>query len=609
MNKSLYQDHFGIRENPFSIIPDPHYLYMSKRHQEALAHLMYGINGSGGFVLLTGEVGTGKTTICRALIEHLDENVELALILNPKLSEAELMASICDELHISYPEDTDSLKVFFDVLTRYLLKAHANGRNPVLMIDEAQNLTSPVIELVRLLTNLETSQKKLLQIILVGQPELNHILSQEDQRQTAQRITARYHLMPLGLSECHNYIRHRLSIAGLDENVFSAKAVKMVHESARGIPRLMNSICDRALLAAYVEGRKYIDKKLAKAAANEVLGGATEDISPSGYSVWGSMVLVLVIFGLMMWVGFDPLNSGFKNTLSHFFPSKNTPPRAEQQTAPKHHPKLAKTEFKAPNSKVTSTPDRMLNPKKALAPAQKPLSAPSAIDAVPAQLGSQDISKLEGTALENLIQTGTPDFAFQNLFARWHQNYDSLKGFSPCNKAQQVNLSCIQGRTNIKGLKAINRPLVASIVMPDGQHVFGVVDKIVDDGTNETISFSFGDRTLSMKKKAFSLRWPGDYLVLWKPPTLIKRTLNFGLQGRDVRELRRLLALAGFADGANDIKNNGSIFFGPSLRRKVKKFQKANGLANDGVVNAQTLMWITGSAKFTTVPVIYTKKG
>ena len=262
MTQSLYQDHFGIRENPFSIIPDPHYLYMSQRHQEALAHLLYGISESGGFVVLTGEVGTGKTTICRALIEQLPENVDLGLILNPRLSEIELMAALCDEMHIPYTQGLSSLKDFFDIINRHLLHAHADGRNPVLMIDEAQNLSVQVLELIRLLTNLETADKKLLQIILVGQPELNHILAQENQRQTAQRITARYHLMPLGLVEARNYIGHRLHVAGLDRRVFNNASIKTVHKAARGIPRLVNTICDRALLAAYAEGRQMVTQKI-----------------------------------------------------------------------------------------------------------------------------------------------------------------------------------------------------------------------------------------------------------------------------------------------------------------------------------------------------------
>ncbi|MDH5189307.1 MAG: AAA family ATPase, partial [Rhodospirillaceae bacterium] len=318
MTKSLYQDFFGIRENPFSIIPDPHYLYMGPRHQEALAHLLFGVGEGGGFVLLTGEVGTGKTTVCRALAEQLPEKADLALILNPKLGELELMAAICDEMHIAYPEDTNNLKVFFDALNLHLLDAHSRGRSPVLLIDEAQALPEESIELVRLLTNLETAEKKLLQIILVGQPELNSILAKQKFRQTAQRITARYHLDALGLADCKKYIDHRLRVAGMNETVFSAGAIRVIKKSSGGIPRLINSICDRALLGAYAEGVKKINRKIANRSAGEVLGrGAT----PNSSSVWfiGSLVLGVAIFAIIFEI--DPTGYGFKEKSSTYIDS------------------------------------------------------------------------------------------------------------------------------------------------------------------------------------------------------------------------------------------------------------------------------------------------
>lgn len=330
MTQPLYQDHFGIRENPFSIIPDPHYLFLSHRHQEALAHLLYGVETNGGFVLLTGEVGTGKTTICRALIEQLPENVDLALILNPRLSELELLAAICDEFRIAYPRGTHGLKSFFDYLNRKLLSAHAMGRNPVLMIDEAQNLSPEGLELVRLLTNLETKDKKLLQIILVGQPELNDTLAQPAQRQTAQRITARYHLDPLGLAETRGYIHHRLNVAGLAPSVFTPGAIRAIHKAAHGIPRLINSVCDRALLAAYVKGQKQITHKIAQAAAAEVLG---PQHLTSGPSIWRTLALVVIIIGLFAWLTYDPYRTGIKETLSGLI--QTLPPFASTNAAAK----------------------------------------------------------------------------------------------------------------------------------------------------------------------------------------------------------------------------------------------------------------------------------
>jgi len=596
MTKSLYQDHFGIRENPFSIIPDPHYLFMSQRHQEALAHLLYGISESGGFVLLTGEVGTGKTTICRALIEQLPDTVDLAMILNPKLTESELMAAICDELRIPYPFGTTSLKDFFDSMNRYLLDAHARGRNPVLMIDEAQNLSSKVLELIRLLTNLETSEKKLLQIILVGQPELNHILAQPDQRQTAQRITARYHLYPLGLMETRNYITHRLKVSGLSDRVFGPAPIKTVHKAARGIPRLINSICDRALLAAYVEGRKQVTTTLARNAADEVLG--TQGV-PSGNSVWGTLGLALTIVGLIFWVGFDPYRTGIKDTLGQLIEPLLPPPVEPREAAPASV-KVTEAEPAAEPEPVAK-PEPVAEPEPAAEP--EPVAKPEPEPQPTA--GGEDISQTEGTVLDAMIQWGTPDRAFQHLFAVWEQNYLKLPGLTPCDKAQSAGLSCTQGETDLAGLKAMNRPAVVSFVMPDGEHVYGVVKSVQDGPSDDTVTLEFDQRILTLSGSAFLLRWPGDYLVLWQKTVGIDRSLVFGQQGKGVQILRRLLAQAGFGDGIHDALGQGSVFYGPGLRDKVRAFQAAHGLRVDGIAGPETMLHITGVAEETAVPTIH----
>src|SRR5919201_4829908 len=238
--RHMYASYFGLKEAPFSITPDPRYLYMSERHREALAHLLYGIGEGGGFVQLTGEVGTGKTTLCRCLLEQVPPHVDVALILNPRLTALELLGAVCDELRIPYPVDTTSTKTLVDLLYRYLLDAHGRGRRTVLIIDEAQDLSIDVLEQVRLLTNLETTREKLLQIILIGQPELITLLEREDLRQLAQRITARYHLEPFDAADTRAYIRHRLQIAGRTRGLFTEAAMRTVHAASRGIPRLIN---------------------------------------------------------------------------------------------------------------------------------------------------------------------------------------------------------------------------------------------------------------------------------------------------------------------------------------------------------------------------------
>jgi len=273
----MYTRYFELTEKPFSIAPDPRYLFMSALHQEALAHLLYGIGSDGCLILLTGDVGAGKTTVCRCLLEQLPENTDLALILNPKLNAIELLASICDELEIVVSGDTTSIKTYIDHLNRHLLDAHARGRITALLIDEAQNLSLDTLEQLRLLTNLETGKQKLLKIILLGQPELRRLLEQDEVSQINQRITSRYHLSPLAAADVSAYVEHRLAVAGGRKRLFSEAAVRRVAELSRGIPRLINVLCDRALLGAYVEEKEHVDLKIVNQAAREVLGGRYAD--------------------------------------------------------------------------------------------------------------------------------------------------------------------------------------------------------------------------------------------------------------------------------------------------------------------------------------------
>jgi len=268
----MYKQYFGLKELPFSIAPDPRYLYMSEKHREALAHLLYGICSDGGFVLLTGEVGTGKTTVCRCLLEQIPENADVAFILNPRLTVDELLATVCDELRIAYPAGNRSVKVFVDLINGYLLDAHARGRRTILIIEEAQNLDAGVLEQIRLLTNLETNRQKLLQIVMLGQPELKALLARHEMRQLSQRITARYHLGALSGKDVSAYVRHRLAVAGIEEEVFSTAAVNRLYILSGGIPRLINLICDRALLGAYVKEKRIVDASILAKAAGEVLG-------------------------------------------------------------------------------------------------------------------------------------------------------------------------------------------------------------------------------------------------------------------------------------------------------------------------------------------------
>jgi general secretion pathway protein A len=269
----MYASFFGLNEKPFSITPDPRYLFLSERHAEALAHLVYGVNEAGGFIQLTGEVGTGKTTVVRSLLAQAPKHAEIALILNPRMTPAEFLLAICEELGLNVPAGSErSLKDLVDLLSRHLLKAHADGKRIVLVVDEAQNLATEVLEQVRLLTNLETETQKLLQIILIGQPELRELLGRVELRQLAQRITGRYHLDPLSGDEAAAYVRHRLRVAGATRDIFSNGALREIQRLSGGVPRLINIISDRALLGAFTEDRHLVSASVVRRAAGEVFG-------------------------------------------------------------------------------------------------------------------------------------------------------------------------------------------------------------------------------------------------------------------------------------------------------------------------------------------------
>ena len=290
----MYLDFFGFDEPPFSITPDPKFVFLSQKHQESLAHLVYGITrgGGAGFVQLTGEVGTGKTTISRLLLEQIPEKTNVALILNPVITPLELIQNICKELKVSMRGVKGKLNTLIDKLNEYLLKAWANGENTVVIIDEAQNLPRDTLEQLRLLTNLETDKQKLLQIILIGQPELRDTMRRQDLRQLAQRVTARYHLMPLDVDETLAYLQHRIEVAGGNKTIVNRKIANKIHKLTNGVPRLINIVTDRSLLAAYTDSSSVISVRHIKIAANEVLPAS---LVPQSSSFKKSILIALTL--------------------------------------------------------------------------------------------------------------------------------------------------------------------------------------------------------------------------------------------------------------------------------------------------------------------------
>jgi len=301
----MYAQFFGLRHEPFSIAPDPHYLFMSERHREALAHLLYGLRGGGGFVLLTGAIGAGKTTTCRCFLEQIPADCNVGYIFNPKLTVLELLQTVCEEFHIPLPAG-DSVKSYVDAINAHLLASHGQGRNNVLIIDEAQNLSAEVLEQLRLLTNLETHERKLLQIILIGQPELREMLARPELEQLAQRVIARFHLDALSVEETAQYIQHRLQVAGLRGAMpFDARACRRIHALTRGVPRRINLLCDRALLGAYAQGQLQVSTKTLDKAAAEVFGESATAPRATVRAWIPSLIMLLgaVALALAAWSG------------------------------------------------------------------------------------------------------------------------------------------------------------------------------------------------------------------------------------------------------------------------------------------------------------------
>ena len=404
----MYLEYYGLREPPFSITPDPRYVFLSERHRDALAHLLYGIGkgGSGGFVQLTGEVGTGKTTLCRLLLEQLPENTRVALVLNPKLSPVELVESICEELKLDITGKRGSLKALTDTLNAYLLDAYAEGLRVVLIVDEAQNLSIDSLEQVRLLTNLETPTQKLLQIILLGQPELRDVLARPELRQLAQRITARYHLTPLDAGETEAYVRHRLAVAGCSRIPFSRLGLKALYQRSGGIPRLINIIADRALMAGFAREQDSIGERIVDRAADEALPGHAR-YWVRRYGRWAAAAVLILA-----------LASAF-----FFWP--------------------------APRTDTTA----------AALPAAPAETKPSPADAMIAKINAR---------LENGPDTELD--AFSQLLARWQVDADSVsvRDASRCPAVIAAGVNCLRGRASLEQLARFDRPLI--LVLHEGDH-------------------------------------------------------------------------------------------------------------------------------------------
>ena len=545
----MYLKHFNLSERPFSITPDPRFLYMSPRHREALAHLIYGLGEGGGFVQLTGEVGTGKTTMCRCLLEKVPDKVDLALVLNPKVTSIELIATVCDELGIEYREKDASIKMLTDVLNHYLLDAHAKGRRTVLMIDEAQNLSTDVLEQVRLLTNLETRTQKLLQIILIGQPELRSLLQREDMRQLAQRVTARYRLEPLTREETGAYIKHRLHVCGTTRPVFNKSAVDLIFKLSGGIPRLINVLCDRALLGAYTEDKLQIDKKIIRHAANEVLA---DELQP--YRTWPgprlvvSSVIVLAIIGFALYLYWQ------RPEIDHVLD------QATAQSFPEMSTDDTSVDEPSPQVSMAPTSDTLPD-----------VAALNSLETQPDLLSALQQAKSSWSLA-----------AWTKLFARWSFNLPAAVEPDYCIFANDLGLQCLVERGSWGLLRQYNRPVIMRLISDSGQAV-PVVLQHLDDRTAELM---IGNELIRLDIGEVDRYWFGDFTLLLQSPPNGHLLLKAGDRNPDVAWLRQLL------ETAQQVKLPASDpqYFDTLLLNKVMDFQRSQGLTPDGVVGKQTLI-------------------
>ncbi|RYF16396.1 MAG: AAA family ATPase [Comamonadaceae bacterium] len=523
----MYAAYFGLRQEPFSIAPDPRLLFMSEQHREALAHLLYGVQGGGGFVLLTGEIGTGKTTVCRCFLDQAPAQCNLAYIFNPKLTVLELLETVCHEFGVEAAlpaHRAATVKDYLDPLNAFLLQAHGAGRNNVLVIDEAQNLAPEVLEQLRLLTNLETSERKLLQIILIGQPELRDMLARPELEQLAQRVIARYHLGALDETDSAQYVRHRLEVCGLDRPLpFDRAALRQVHQASGGVPRRINLLCDRALLGAFATGQGQVTRRIVAKAAAEVFPRATRPARG-----WPRMAFAGVA-GLVAGAGLLAAATG---TL-------------EPHLAP---------------ASVTVTPGLRMGP----APATPALQVAAAAPA-PAPAPAPTLLRDEKQAWRELAQA-------------W--KLPAPEG-EPCESFSREQVLCFSKNLSLATIRQLGRPGIVTLDAATGQPSYAVLSGLTDD--TATLTAAGTQQTVTLV--ALAQRWQGDFATLWRAPQGYRDRAPDGHGGPAIDWIaQRLAAVKGAPVPAAKSKLDAG------LRSDVRAFQLAQGLPADGRPGPLTYM-------------------
>ena len=559
----MYLEHFRFVREPFSIAPDPGFLYLSEGHNEALAHLQYGLN-HGGFVLITGEVGTGKTTLLRNLVRMTPDNMDLAFILNPRLTAKELLETICEELAVVHDKTTtQSIKQYIDLLNQYLLRAHREGRSTVLVIDEAQNLSPAVLEQIRLLTNLETDERKLLRIILIGQPELDALLARTELRQLSQRITARYRLGPLGSAESSAYVAHRLATAGGNPRIFTQSALRILHRVTGGIPRLINVVADRALLGAYGLGVFEVTPQIVKRAAAEVMPDRRNNIR---FVVTATSALVVITLALISyWVA----------------ERENTIPEPMARIGPS-------VVVPAEDVEVSATP---LNRE----PADRLIENDGT--------ESQDTSAATATSQTRTVSRPARSneeqqrLAYRQLFSAWDLDYNATTSGPPCEFANRNGLSCTSKTGTLSDIEHLDLPVVIELwdekAEPYHATLLGLKGPQLTLGIDGTI--------IKATHQDLREHWFGNFTYVWPRPPLYRGLLSEGDLDDSVVVLRDRLQTALGHPITSTIQN----LFDAELASALLEFQKREALTPDRVVGPQVWLRLARVTESNTIPSLH----
>ncbi len=559
----MYASFFGLQQAPFTIAPDPRFLFMSERHREALAHLLYGVQGGGGFVLLTGEIGAGKTTVCRCFLEQVPAGCRVAYIFNPKLSVIELLQSVCDEFGAAVPAGPQpaSIKTLVDALNANLLASHALGNNSLLIIDEAQHLSAELLEQLRLLTKLETSQRKLLQIILIGQPELRGMLASPGMEQLAQRVIARYHLGALSAAETAAYVSHRLAVAGLaGANPFDAAALRRIHALSGGVPRRINLLCDRALLGAFAEGRAQLGRRIVDRAAGEVFGSdragrlatqRTRGVALTGVAGVALASVALVAAALGGLFGWQARAPG-----SALVPAQAAVASAVDVAA-------------APDAASAAGPE----------PQAAGGASPAAASAAAAALPAAPPLFNDGADWARLPRD--PAKALAELAGLWQADLPADTG---CARAERAGLGCWRSTAgSLPLIDRLDRPVLIALADAAGREAHVRLLGLSPQGA----VLASGDRQWIMPAALLAARWRGEVTTFWRMPAGYVQVLAPGARGPAVAALAAGLARVAGLPGAPSGDR-----YDAALLQQVAAFQLAQGLKPDGLAGPTTFMML-----------------